>query len=85
MVFIPIQYSAEFNVNLKERTERFYIFHILLRNHLNDPDLLKPMLNPVYELNNSILRPTSAPQALVCEELANIGVFSNYVESQDTY
>lgn len=32
--------------------------------YLNNPDILKPMLNPVYELNEAVLRPSAAAQSL---------------------
>lgn len=39
-----------------------YPFH---RSYLNQPDILKPLLNPMYEPNNSVLWPSVASQSLV--------------------
>lgn len=38
---------------------------ISLWSYLNQPDILKPLLNPMYEPNNSVLWPSVASQSLV--------------------
>ena len=47
--------------------ERIIAFMSLLfhRSYLSQPDVLKPLLNPMYEPNTSILWPSVASQSLV--------------------
>ena len=44
-------------------------FFPLYRSYLNQADILKPLLNPMYEPNNSVLWPSVASQSLVSPQI----------------
>ena len=47
-------------------TSSFFPLH---RSYLNQADILKPLLNPMYEPNNSVLWPSVASQSLVSPQV----------------
>ncbi|XP_046864897.1 myotubularin-related protein 9-like [Xenia sp. Carnegie-2017] len=62
-------YSSNFgtflgNCEQEREKHKVRLKTISLWNHLNHPDVLTPYLNPVYEENPSVLKPSSACQTL---------------------
>lgn len=63
-------YSSEFgtflcNNELERQAAKLKTKTISLWSYLNQSDILKPLLNPMYEPNNSVLWPSVASQSLV--------------------